>query len=154
MTRVSESGDTSLCSSRRLCGIVGVGVDLVDVGDLRRLLESDRGGFTNTVWTANERHDAEGNVERLAARWAAKEAVMKALGTGLREVDPFDVETVSLPTGALNVRLYRSASAAATRIGVGCVHVSISHKQGCAVAIAVASAPHLGDRTPLEDTYD
>ena len=149
---ISESGDRLLCPDRRMCGVVGVGVDLVDVGSLQSLLESDRGGFVRSVWTAKEKQDAEGSVQRLAARWAAKEAVMKALGTGLGDVDPFDVETARLPTGALEVRLYRSASTAATRVGVGCVHVSISHEQGWAIAFAVASTQGFGNGNLFAET--
>ena len=126
-----------------MCGVVGIGVDLVDVAGFQRLIESDRGGFVSSVWTDIEKQDAEGSIERLAARWSAKEAVMKALGRGLGDVDPFDVEIVSVSSGALEVRLHGSAKAAAALAGAGCVHVSISHQGGWAIAFAVASAQGL-----------
>ncbi|MDE0375638.1 MAG: holo-ACP synthase [bacterium] len=145
-----ESGDDSLCLDTQMCGILGVGVDLVHVKTLQRLLESDQGAFVDNYWTARETEDAEGIVERLAARWAAKEAVMKALGRGLGDVDPVDVEITRVTTGALRVRLHRSASAAAEGVGAGCVHVSVSHEQGWAIAFAVST--YIGERHRADRT--
>ena len=68
--------------------LAGIGVDLVDVGMFEELLVSGGAAFLDIGWTEGEQRDAEGSPERLAARWAAKEAVMKALGRGLGEVDP------------------------------------------------------------------
>ena len=145
-----ESGDDSLCLDTWMCQIHGIGVDLVDVRTLERLLESDKGAFVSNLWTAKEKEDAEGITERLAARWAAKEAVMKALGRGLGDVDPVDVEIVRVASGALKVRLHRSASAVAEGVGAGCVHVSVSHEQGWAIAFAVST--HIGDRHRADRT--
>jgi len=62
----------------------GVGIDLVEVEPLRQLVESGGAAFLNAAWTAREQHDANGQPEGLAGKWAAKEAVMKTLQRGNR----------------------------------------------------------------------
>lgn len=142
MNAATESSDMPSCSDGLLCGVIGVGVDLVDVESFARLLRSGGDAFISTAWTELEQQDAERSIERLAARWAAKEAVMKALGRALGDVDPLDVEIARVSTGALEVRLHHSASIAAERVGAGCLHVSISHEQGWAIAFAVSTRRH------------
>ena len=134
-------------------GLLGIGVDLVDVDSFRELLESGEAAFVGSVWTETEQRDAEGSPESLAARWAAKEAVMKALGRGLGDIDLLDIEVARLHSGALEVRLHDSAATAAERVGARQVHVSISHDQGWAVAFAIATA-HLSGRTSDSDTQE
>lgn len=119
-------------------GIAGIGVDLVDVGVMRGLMASGQKPFLDTGWTTGEQRETEGEPERLAARWAAKEAVMKALGRGLGDVDPLDIEITRGSNGAPVVLLLDSAAEAAELAGVERVHVSMSHEQGWAVAFAVA----------------
>ena len=103
-------------------GVVGVGVDAVDVPRFRRILER-RPGF--------------------AARFAAKEAVMKALGTGLGGFALTDVEVRRAggtgPTrDAPSLVLHRAAAAVAERRGVGPLHLSLTHTTGVAIAFVVA----------------
>ena len=119
--------------------VVGIGVDLVNVGMLEELLASGSSAFLDTCWTDAEQRDAENSPERLASRWAAKEAVMKALRRGLGDVDPLDIEVTHCINGAPTVRLQRSAAEAAEQAGAGKLHVSMSHEQGWAVAFAVAA---------------
>lgn len=121
--------------------VAGVGVDLVDVGMLATLLASGGSTFLDTVWTDIEQRDAGDTPDRLAARWAAKEAVMKALGRGIGDIDPLDIEVAHDHLGAPVVRLYGSAARAAEQAGVETVHVSMSHDEGWAVAFAVGSRP-------------
>ena len=78
---------------------------------------------------------------------------MKALGRGLGDIDPLDIEVARLHSGALEVRLHDSAATAAERVGARQVHVSISHDQGWAVAFAIATA-HLPGRTSDSDTQE
>lgn len=125
--------------NRDCASVAGVGVDLVSVDTLERMLASSPTPFLDTAWTTVEQQDAAGDPERLAARWAAKEAVMKALGRGLGDVDPLDVEILHNHDGAPVVRLRGSAAQAAERAEVETVHVSMSHDEGWAVAFAVGS---------------
>ena len=124
--------------------VMGIGVDLVNVGMLEELLASGHSAFLDRGWTDAEQRDAEHSPERLASRWAAKEAVMKALRRGLGDVDPLDIEVTHCVNGAPTVRLQGSAAEAAEQAGAGDLHVSMSHQDGWAVAFAVA-APRSSD---------
>ena len=121
-------------------GVSGVGVDLVNVKALEVLLASGRSSVLNMGWTVVEQRDAGSNPERLAARWAAKEAVMKALKRGLGDVDPLDIEVTNRADGAPVVRLSDSAARAAEQADVETIHISMSHEEGWAVALAVAAS--------------
>ncbi len=117
---------------------MGVGVDLVEVARVARLLRHRRAA--ERLFTAGERAAAgEGamRVQRLAARFAAKEAVVKALG-GVGALGFHDIEVVRPPGEAAYVRLSGRAAARAESRGVVAVVVSMSHVQAYAVAQATA----------------
>lgn len=122
------------------CGAAtaGAGIDLVDLASFTSLHEAGGQAFLANGWTSGELRDAEGSTERLAARWAAKEAVMKALRCGLGDLDPLDIEILTQPDGAPLVVLHRNALAAATALGVAQWHVSLCHEDGWAAALAIA----------------
>jgi holo-[acyl-carrier protein] synthase len=127
--------------------IVGIGVDSVDVDRFRRLL-ARRPGFAARVFTAADRADAAAvpdPAERLAARFAAKEATMKALGRGVGAFAFCDVEVVRAPDGARRgaptLRLGAGAAALARELGAGRWHVSLTHTATVATALVVAEAP-------------
>lgn len=117
---------------------LGAGFDLVNLKSFAALHESGGSAFLEAGWTASERADAEGSSERLAARWAAKEAVMKALRRGLGDVDPLDVEILTASSGAPLVVLHRSALQVANALGVAEWHISMCHEEGWAAALAIA----------------
>ena len=77
--------------------------------------------------------EANGDPERLATRWAAKEAVMKCLGQGISDLDPRDIEIVSSESGAPSAVLRGSAAERARWLGISKFHVSSSHEErmGC-----------------------
>lgn len=114
--------------------IVGVGVDVVDVARFARVLERTP-ALAERLLTPAERE--VGRPERLAARFAAKEAVAKALGAppGLAW---HDCEVVRAPDGRPGLAVRGSVAAAAERLGVRRWHVSLSHDGGTAVAMVVA----------------
>ncbi len=116
----------------------GVGVDLVDVAMLQLLVDLGGDHFIDAYWTASEQMWAENKIERLAGRWAAKEAVMKSLGTGVGRVDPIDIEVSTIATGAPLVTLHHEAAEVARTLDVDVCHVTITHEAGWAAAIAVA----------------
>jgi holo-[acyl-carrier protein] synthase len=127
--------------------IAGIGVDLCEVDRIRRAMTRPSGArFRARVFTAGEQAACEserGAVrwESYAARFAAKEAVMKALGTGWRDGITFtDVEVVRAPGEAPTIRLHGVAATVAHRLGVACWHVSLSHTGAIAVAAVVAEA--------------
>ena len=125
--------------------IVGVGVDAVDVARFRRLLDR-RPRFAARCFTETEQSDATGSADvaqSLAARFAAKEAVMKALGTGIGAFALTDVE-VCRTTGSGATRnapylvLHGTASELAGARGAGRFHLSLTHTDGVAIAFVVA----------------
>jgi holo-[acyl-carrier protein] synthase len=120
--------------------IVGVGTDLVDVQRFRRVLER-RPRLAPRLFSDAERAytDRHRNAApRLAARFAAKEAVMKALGVGLGAFKLREVEVVRQPNGAPEVALYGAAAELAARQNVQRWLLSLSHTDITAIAIAMA----------------
>ncbi|MBI3667386.1 MAG: holo-ACP synthase [Acidobacteria bacterium] len=124
--------------------IVGSGVDLVEVDRIRRSIERFGGRFLERVFTAAERAYAEGRknrFERYAARFAAKEAAMKALGTGWKDgVRLVDIEVTNLPSGKPTLRFAGAAAARAQQLGVRSVALSISHTESLAIAEVILEA--------------
>jgi len=119
--------------------IVGIGIDLTEVGRVRRLL-ARHPGFAVRCFTDLEREYAFGRAlpeEHLAARFAAKEAVMKSLGAGWRGVHWQDVEITG--GGAPRVVLRGRAAARAEALGVAEVLVSLTYTGDLAAAVAVAA---------------
>lgn len=119
-----------------------IGIDLVEVEPLAQLVEAGGPFFANAAWTARERREANGQPEALAGKWAAKEAVMKALQRGLGDIDPKDIEIISNASGAPGVELHRSARSTAKSRQITAWTVSVTHEGGWAAAIALGSDRH------------
>ncbi|MEM6259113.1 MAG: holo-ACP synthase [Planctomycetota bacterium] len=122
--------------------ILGHGIDLVDTPRIERLLGEHEQRFLDRVFTAGERAYSESGgklrVQRYAARFAAKEAVLKVLGTGWSGgIAWTDVEVVREATGRPRVRLYGEAAAVAKKRGITAWHISLSHLQGHALASVI-----------------
>lgn len=125
--------------------VLGVGTDLVDVDRLRNVI-SRTPGIVDRVFTGAERADAgrrRDPTERYAARFAAKEAVMKALGTGMFTFPFREVEVVTAPDGAPRIDLHGRAAAVARQAGVVDLQVSLTHtgQVAHAIVLAVGGAP-------------
>lgn len=121
--------------------IRGIGVDIVEVPRVERAVTRWGDAFLGRVFTdAERRHagSAPGAFQRLAGRFAAKEAVMKALGLGWRSMAWRDIEIGTDALGKPLVRLSGRAAAAAARLGAGAWLVSISHTRHLAVAQVLA----------------
>jgi len=123
--------------------LVGVGTDLVEI-DRFRLAMTRRGSrFAERLFSEDERRYADRHRDpapRLAARFAAKEAVMKALGVGLWKFAFRDVEVVRAPSGAPSIALRAKAADLASARGVGSWQLSLSHTDVTAIAVALALA--------------
>jgi holo-[acyl-carrier protein] synthase len=119
--------------------IAGVGVDAVDVARFGEAL-GRRPAIATRLFTADEQRDGGGDVQRLAARFAAKEATMKALGSGIGSFGWRDVEVVRLDSGEPTLRLSAAAAVLAARHGVARWHVSLTHTATVAIAMVVAEA--------------
>ena len=125
--------------------MLGAGVDLIEIERVAGVLERHGERFLRRVFTPGEIAYCRGRAPNLAARFAAKEAVMKSLGTGFRGVGWRDVEVVRAPSGAPSPRLHGRALRRAERLGVTEIAISLSHSRGFAVAFAVASRPDTAD---------
>ncbi len=117
-------------------GTTELGIDIINVGRIRDTLARFGPRFSNRVLTAGEQRYVRGRPETMAGRWAAKEAVSKVLGLGVRGIGWRDIEIERLPTGQPAVRLHGRAAARAEQLGMGRIAVSISHESEYAVAIA------------------
>jgi holo-[acyl-carrier protein] synthase len=121
---------------------VSVGVDIVEIARIARTLARFGERFLRRVYTQAEVAYCRGRPAQLAARFAAKEAVAKALGVGIfwREgVYWRDVEVVRDPRGKPGIRLHRGALERAQQAGLGGWAVSLSHSREYAVAMVVAT---------------
>jgi holo-[acyl-carrier protein] synthase len=118
--------------------IVGTGVDLAEVDRIRASAERFGDRFLKRIYTPREIAYAErkaNKYERYAARFAAKEAGMKAIGTGWRGgVRWKDFEVANLPTGKPTLRFHGKAAEYAERLGVKNVALSITHTKATALA--------------------
>jgi holo-[acyl-carrier protein] synthase len=125
--------------------IVGVGIDLVSVSRLAAVLERRGERARGRFFTAAEAERcalARSPSESFAARFAAKEAFYKALGTGVGAAGGWtDVEVVRTETGAPALRLRGAAARSAAARGVGRMHVSLTHSGDTAAAVVVLEAP-------------
>lgn len=122
--------------------IVSVGVDAVEVARIRGLLERSRGRFERRVFTDTEAAYCRGRerpAESFAARFAAKEAVMKCLGTGWAAGTGFrQIEVQRQVSGQPTVSLDGAAAATAAALGIRRWHLSLTHTQTVATAFVVA----------------
>src|SRR6476620_9835512 len=118
--------------------IVGTGVDIAEVARIRAAMERFGERFLKRVFTPEEVRYCLGKTntaERLAARFAAKEAGMKAIGTGLRfGITWHDVEVVRLPGQRPILKFSGKAAEFATRLGCKRTHLSLSHTADQAIA--------------------
>src|SRR5581483_11478409 len=103
------------------------GIDLIEIDRIGRTLERFGTRFLDRVYTPNEQRYCRGRVERLAGRFAVKEAVSKALGIGIRRIRWRDVEVLPNWEGKPLVTLSGRAAAEADRRGITGIEVSITH---------------------------
>ena len=117
-------------------GTTELGIDIVRVERIRAALERFGDRFSNRVLTPDERRYVRGRAETFAGRWAAKEAVSKVLGLGVRGIGWKDIEVERMPTGQPAIRLHGRAAQRADQLGMGRIALSITHESDYAVAIA------------------
>ena len=113
--------------------IVGLGIDIVEIARFTRALNRTQ-GLANRLFTEGERGLA---MKSLAGRFAAKEALAKALGAP-RGLLWTDAEIVTDPVGRPLLKVHGTVAAAAARLGVRHWHVSLSHDGGLATAVVIA----------------
>src|SRR5215213_9912986 len=117
-------------------GTTELGIDIIKVGRIRDTLARFGRRFAKRVLTPAEDRYVRDRPDTFAGRWAAKEAVSKVLGLGVRGIGWTEIEIERLPTGQPNVRLHRRAAQRAEQLGMSRIAVSISHESEYAVAVA------------------
>lgn len=125
-------------------GIIAHGIDLVDCPRIEQMIERHGERFIRRVFTVAEQAYAEANkndVEKLAGRFAAKEAVLKLMGTGWRgKIAWTDIEITNNAAGQPEVTLSGEVKRIADKLGIGHISISITHTANFAIASAVALA--------------
>ena len=116
------------------------GVDIIEIPRIREVARRYGPRFFQRVYTQREVAYCRGRAPQLATRFAAKEAVMKALGTGVRGVRWRDIEVVRDRGRAPTIQLHGSALALARRMGISHLAVSLSHSKEYAVAFVVGES--------------
>ena len=117
-------------------GTTELGIDIIKVERIRAAIERFGGRFSRRVLTERERRYVRDRPETFAGRWAAKEAVSKVLGLGVRGIGWQDIEVERMPTGQPAVRLHGRAAQRAEQLGMGRIAISITHESDYAVAVA------------------
>ena len=123
--------------------MIGIGIDAVEVERFRSVLER-RPTFVNRVFTSLEVESLSGRsdpVPGLAARFAAKEATMKALGVGIFQIAFRDIEITRQSSGAPLLRMSGRARMLADALSVDKIHLSMTHTQLIASAVVVVDGP-------------
>jgi len=122
--------------------IVAHGIDLVDFPRIKDMQDRHGDRFLDRVFTSNEQNYADSNkngIEKLAGRFAAKEAILKLLGTGWRgKIAWTDIEIVNDKLGRPEVNLTGQVKKIAEKLGIKHVSISITHTANFAIASAVA----------------
>ncbi|MCO5176336.1 MAG: holo-ACP synthase [Thermomicrobiales bacterium] len=120
-------------------GPVEVGIDIIEIERIAHTLERFGDRFLNRVYSPRERERYGKRVQELAARFAAKEATMKALGTGVRGVRWRDIEVLPNRRGKPILVLHETAQRRADLLGFQHFAVSLTHSRGEAMAIVIAT---------------
>lgn len=130
--------------------IVAHGIDLVDCPRIAKMVKDHGERFIERVFTAAEQTYADANkdsIEKLAGRFAAKEAVLKLMGTGWKgKIAWTDIEVVNNQAGQPEVNLTGEVKKIADRLGIKNISVSITHTANFAIASAVALAKSNEDK--------
>lgn len=126
--------------------ILRTGVDLIEIGRIEDVIARHGKRYLERIYTAAELEQFSKSNESLAGRFAAKEAVAKALGTGIGEVAWQDIEILGNEQNAPTLTLHGVADQKAKALGLSTWSVSISHSLSHVVAVAVA----IGGEEPPE----
>jgi len=137
--------------------IIGIGNDLIEIARIAKVIDRHGANFLAHVFTAAEQAAApvlssSANAIYYAGRWAAKEAIAKALGTGIGENCRWhDLQIERLPGGKPRATLHGAAARTAAQLGVTSIHISISHERSIASAVAILEQ-HQANSTKVIET--
>ena len=124
------------------------GVDIIEIKRVEKVASSYGDRFLKRIYTDDEIKYCRGRAPQLASRFAAKEAVMKALGTGIRGVGWRDVEVTRKRGMAPDIKLHGRAQKRASQIGLKELAISLSHSKEFAVASVIGESTK-GNLVPI-----
>ena len=116
-----------------------IGIDIVEIARIEQAIMQWQDSFLKRIYTEAELDTSSNRIPTLAANFAAKEAVMKALGTGTKGVGWREIEVVSDPNGKPLIQLHGRARNKANEIGISDFSISLSHTKEYAVASVVGN---------------
>ena len=114
-----------------------IGVDIIEIARIQRAMEHWGEGFLHRIYTEPERRLCRKKPSPLAVRFAGKEAVMKALGTGTKGISWREIEILAEPSGKPLVHLHGKAQNKADDLGLDTLAISLSHSKEYAIASVV-----------------
>lgn len=117
---------------------LATGVDLVEIARFEQAVARHGERFLDRIYTARELESCREHLVSLAVRWAAKEAVAKALGTGIGEVAWTDIEVLPGASNEPKLHLLRAAARKSQELGLHTWSLSLSHTDTYAVAVVIA----------------
>jgi holo-[acyl-carrier protein] synthase len=120
--------------------ILKTGVDIIEIARIQAVLDRRGERFLKRVFSDQEILESRGRAEALAIRFAAKEAVSKALGTGIGPIAWHEVETLHKWSGEPYLVLHGAAKKIAKELGLAVWAVSLSHGRENAIAVVVATS--------------
>ncbi len=118
---------------------LATGVDLIEIERIREAIDRHGDRFISRIFTVTEQRDCGGRISSFAARFAAKEAVSKALGCGIGDVSWLDIEIRSDEKKAPYLVLHGEGARLASKLGLVNWSVSLSHTESQAIAFVVAA---------------
>ncbi len=133
-------------------GRVAVGTDIIEIARIQRSLDDFGERFLNRVYTQRERDRYRSRVSELAARFAAKEATSKALGTGIRGIHWREMEVLSNRRGKPVLILHGAAAKRAYDLGLTDFSVSLTHSRTDAMAFVVGFGA--GEQVNITKSHD
>ena len=138
MSDVGTFSWTDVTRHGAVSSIVRAGVDRVELDEFQRTMDVAGQPFLDRIFTEAEIMFCAGRVERLATRFAAKEAVAKVLGTGFRDLNWLEIEVVSSSSGQPHIHLHHRARDHANELAITSIAVSLTHTTKAAEAFVVA----------------
>ena len=123
------------------------GTDIIEIARIENVFHKYGSRFLNRIYTEGEQEYCKGRAPQLASRFAAKEAVMKALGTGVRGVGWKDIEIKRERGGPPYIELHGRAQTRASKMDLSDISISLSHSNDFAIATVVGEAT-AGNRLP------
>ncbi len=120
------------------------GVDIVELAGMERAVRVGQAAFLRRICTEREVMLAQGRIEALAAYFAVKEAVAKALGTGIRGITWHQIELMTDHSNQLSLQLHAAAATLAARAGLSHWHITLGTGRHSVIALVIASQQALG----------